>query len=232
MLVPGQTLMSQVRGRGHLYPAQRMLLFLAQESDFSLLPTAVSCDAVLLSALFPGSMPAPHLALHSMRAPVFSDLQSPSLLVPGNGAQHMAELELHLEVKKAKSGTRCAAVVREMGPYVSIQEEGRVRCVLTMHQGTLSTPRISWACTGEAWTGHKELPLRFSLLLPVDLSQAAVESEPVTLWKHCPCRQTPTQNMMVAPGKMERVLASPRSAPLPQLCARRPLTAHWSASAL
>lgn len=76
MLVPGQTLMSQVRGRGHLYPAQRMLLFLAQESDFSLLPTAVSCDAVLLSALFPGSMPAPHLALHSMRAPVFSDLFS------------------------------------------------------------------------------------------------------------------------------------------------------------
>lgn len=79
MLLPGQTLMSQVQGRGHLYPAQRTLLFLAQESDFSLLPTAVlclSCDAVLLFALFPGSMPAPHLAVHSLRAPVFSDLFS------------------------------------------------------------------------------------------------------------------------------------------------------------
>lgn len=39
-LVTGQTLMSQVQGQVHLYPAQRTLLFLAQESDFSLFLTA------------------------------------------------------------------------------------------------------------------------------------------------------------------------------------------------
>lgn len=92
------------------------------------------------------------------------------------------------------NGTRYAAVVWEMSPWVLMRKNAGCNVFSRCTRGhPVYTPHpLGLHGGGGHWMGHKELPLGLSFLPSVDLGLLFNQNQSL---KHCPCGQPPLQSL-------------------------------------